>query len=144
ERKPRRGNPAQRRLLLHGYAEGLRWMGEHPGGAARPLLAQLERWLAELSLGLGAPNFPSGLRGSGPPVDVFIPESSWLKWPLMLLLLAGVALSLRKPYRAFSLFSLVLLHRLLITLAFFGYARGLLALFPALLPLLLLPGRVLA
>jgi hypothetical protein len=137
-------NPAQRHVLLHGYAEGLRWMSEHPGDAARLLLAKLDRWLDGLSLGLGASNFPSGLRGSRPPVDVFIPESTWLKWPLTLLLLAGAALSLRAPYRAFSLFSLVLLHRVLITLAFFGYARGLLAIFPVILPLLLLPARVLA
>jgi hypothetical protein len=137
-------NPAQRRLLLHGYAEGLRWLGEHPGDAARLLLAKLDRWLDGLSLGFGVSNFPAGLRGSRPPVDVFIPERIWLKWPLTLLLLAGAALSLRAPYRAFSLFTLVILHRLLITLAFFGYARGLLAIFPALLPLLLLPGLVLA
>lgn len=137
-------NPAQRHLLLHGYAEGLRWMGEHPGDAARLLLAKLDRWLDGLSLGLGASNFPTGLRGARPPVDLFIPERTWLKWPLTLLLGAGVALSLRAPHRAFSLLSLVLLHRLLITLAFFGYARGLLTLFPALLPLLVLPLRVLA
>jgi hypothetical protein len=137
-------NPAQRHLLLHGYAEGLRWMAEHPGDAARLLLSKLDRWLDGLSLGLGASNFPSGLRGARPPVDVFVPESTWLKWPLALLLLFGAALSLRAPHRAFSLFTAVLLHRLLITLAFFGYARGLLAIFPALLPLLLLPLQVLA
>ncbi|WP_224245125.1 ArnT family glycosyltransferase [Hyalangium gracile] len=137
-------NPAQRRLLLHGYAEGLRWMAEHPGDAAPLLLRKLDRWLDGLSLGLGASDFPSGLRGARPPVDVFVPESTWLKWPLTLLLLLGAALSLRAPHRAFSLFTLVVLHRLLITLAFFGYARGLLAIFPALLPLLLLPAKVLA
>jgi hypothetical protein len=137
-------NAAQRHLLLHGYAEGLRWMAEHPGDAARLWASKLARWLDGLSLGLGASNFPSGLHGARPPVDVFVPERTWLKWPLTLLLLAGVALSLRAPYRAFSLFSLVLLHRALITLAFFGYARGLLALFPALLPLLLLPAYALA
>ncbi|PTL78988.1 glycosyltransferase family 39 protein [Vitiosangium sp. GDMCC 1.1324] len=136
-------NPAQRHLLLHGYSEGLQWMGEHPGDAARLLLSKLDRWLDGLSLGLGASDFPSGLRGARPPVDVFIPESTWLKWPLALLLLCGAALSLRAPYRTFSLFTLVLLHRLLITLAFFGYARGMLALFPVLLPLLLLPAKVL-
>jgi hypothetical protein len=72
-------------------------------------------------------------------VDVFVPEHTWLQWPLSLLLLLGVALSLRKPHRAFLLFTGVLLHRALITLAFFGYARGMLVIFPALLPLLLLP-----
>ncbi|WP_224361764.1 ArnT family glycosyltransferase [Hyalangium versicolor] len=137
-------NPAQRHLLIHGYAEGLGWMSEHPGDAVNLLLSKLRRWLDGLSLGLGASDFPSGLRGARPPVDVFVPESSWLSWPLTLLLLAGAALSLRKPYRAFSLLTLVVLHRLLITLAFFGYARGLLAIFPALLPLLLLPAKALA
>jgi hypothetical protein len=137
-------NPAQRHLLLHGYAEGLSWMVEHPGAAARLLLSKLDRWLDGLSLGLGVSDFPSGLRGARPPVDVFVPESTWLKWPLSVLLLFGAALSLRAPHRSFSLFTLVMLHRLLVTLAFFGYARGLLASFPALLPLLLLPARVLA
>jgi hypothetical protein len=132
-------NPAQRHLLLHGYAEGLRWMWGHPGDATRLLAAKLERWQDGLSLGVGVSNFPSGLRGARAPVDVFVPERTWLKWPLSLLLLLGVALSLRKPHRAFLLFSLVLLHRALITLAFFGYTRGMLAVFPALLPLLLLP-----
>ncbi len=132
-------NPAQRHLLLHGYAEGLRWMAGHPGDAARLLAAKLERWLEGLSLGVGASNFPSGLTGARAPVDVFVPESTWLKWPLSLLLLVGVALSLRRPHRAFLLFTGVLLHRALITLAFFGYTRGMLVIFPALLPLLLLP-----
>lgn len=137
-------NPSQRHLLLHGYSEGLRWMAENPGDATRLLLAKLDRWLEGLSLGLGVSNFPSGLRGARPPVDVFIPERHWLKWPLTVLLLFGAGLSLRAPHRAFSLFTAVLLHRFLITLAFFGYARGMLAIFPALLPLLLLPLQVLA
>ena len=132
-------NPAQRHLLLHGYAEGLRWMAGHPGDAARLLAAKLARWQDGLSLGVGASNFPSGLTGSRAPVDVFVPERAWLKWPLSLLLLGGGVLSLRKPHRAFLLFTAVLLHRALITLAFFGYTRGMLVIFPALLPLLLLP-----
>ncbi|MDY7224931.1 ArnT family glycosyltransferase [Hyalangium rubrum] len=137
-------NPAQRHLLLHGYAEGLRWMAEHPGDAAGLMIDKLERWQDGLGLGFGVSDWPSGLRGARPPVDLFVPESTWLKWPLTLLLLLGAGLSLRAPYRAFSLFTLVILHRALITLAFFGYARGLFVLYPALLPLLLLPAMALA
>ena len=137
-------NPSQRHLLLHGYAEGLRWMGEHPADAARLLAAKLGRWLDGLSLGYGASNLPGGLEGARAPVDVFVPERSGLKWPLALLLLLGVGLSLRAPHRAFSLFTLVLLHRALITLAFFGYTRGMLVLFPVLVPLLLLPLKAFA
>lgn len=137
-------NPSQRHLLLHGYTEGLSWMRQHPGDAARLLGAKLDRWLDGLSLGFGASNLPSGLSGNRAPVDLFVPEGRWLKWPLVLLLLAGAGLSLLRPWRAFSLFTLVLLHRALITLAFFGYTRGLLAIFPALVPLLLLPLYALA
>jgi 4-amino-4-deoxy-L-arabinose transferase-like glycosyltransferase len=132
-------NPAQRHLLLHGYAEGLAWIREHPADAARLGLAKLGRWLDGLGLGFGVSNLPSGLSGNRAPVDLFVPEGAWLKWPLLLLLLAGAALSLLPPWRAFALFTAVVLHRALITLAFFGYTRGLLAIFPALLPLLLLP-----
>lgn len=137
-------NPAQRHLLLHGYAEGLRWMRENPAGAARLLAAKLDRWTDGLSLGFGASNFPAGLRGARAPVDLFVPEQTWLKWPLLFLLLAGAAISFTGAYRAFSLFTLVVLHRALVTLAFFGYARGMLAIFPALVPLLLLPALALA
>ncbi|WNZ64891.1 hypothetical protein QEG98_15310 [Myxococcus sp. MxC21-1] len=77
-------------------------------------------------------------------MDVFVPERAWMKWPLTLLLLTGAALSLRPAWRGFALFTAVLLHRALITVAFFGYTRGLLAVFPALIPLLLLPLVVLA
>ena len=137
-------NPAQRHLLLHGYTEGLRWMREHPADAARLLAAKLGRWLEGLSLGWGVSNLPSGLSGTREPVDVFVPERTWLKWPLALLLLLGAGLSCLAPYRSYSLFTLVLLHRALITLAFFGYTRGMLVLFPALVPLLLLPVKALA
>ncbi|MCY1014977.1 ArnT family glycosyltransferase [Pyxidicoccus sp. MSG2] len=132
-------NPAQRHLLLHGYAQGLAWMREHPADAARLCVAKLDRWLDGLGLGFGASNLPSGLSGNRAPVDLFVPEGAWLKWPLLLLLLAGAALSLLPPWRTYALFTAVVLHRALITLAFFGYTRGLLAIFPALLPLILLP-----
>ena len=132
-------NPAQRHLLLHGYAQGLTWMREHPADAARLVVAKLDRWLDGLGLGFGASNLPSGLSGNRAPVDLFVPEGAWLKWPLLVLLLAGAVLSLLPPWRTFALFTAVLLHRALITVAFFGYTRGLLAIFPALLPLLLLP-----
>ncbi|AKQ67226.1 hypothetical protein A176_004138 [Myxococcus hansupus] len=132
-------NPAQRHLLLHGYAEGLAWMGAHPLDAARLWWAKLDRWLDGFQLGWGTTNRPSGLSGARAPVDVFVPEGAWLKWPLTLLLLAGAALSLRSAWRDCALFTAVLLHRALITVAFFGYTRGLLAIFPVLIPLLLLP-----
>ncbi|RKG80938.1 ArnT family glycosyltransferase [Corallococcus terminator] len=135
--------PEHRRLLLHGYAEGLRWMMAAPGDAARLAWTKLDLWLDGLSLGVGVSDVPGGLTGARAPVDVFVPDEAWLKWPLAALLLAGMLLSLRPAFAPFRLLSLVVLHRVLVTLAFFGYARGLLVVFPALLPLLLLPLKVL-
>ncbi|TSC31988.1 glycosyltransferase family 39 protein [Corallococcus sp. Z5C101001] len=136
--------PEHRRLLLHGYAQGLRWMADAPGAAARLLGAKLDRWLDGLSLGVGVSDVPGGLTGERAPVDVFVPDAGLLKWPLAALLLAGMLLSLQRPHAPFRLLSLVVLHRVLVTLAFFGYARGLLVIFPALLPLLVLPLKVLS
>jgi hypothetical protein len=132
-------NPAQRHLLLHGYSEGLRWLAGNPGEAVRLWTAKLGLWLEGLSLGFGLSDWPAGLSGERAPVDVFVPEAPWLHVPLAVLLLLGAGLSLRAPFRAFSLCTAVVLHRLLVTLAFFGYARGMLVLFPVLLPLILLP-----
>ncbi|WP_223634262.1 glycosyltransferase family 39 protein [Corallococcus sp. EGB] len=135
--------PEHRRLLLHGYAEGLRWMVDAPGDAARLLGTKLDLWLDGLRLGLGVSDVPGGLTGERAPVDVFVPDAGWLKWPLAALLIAGMLLSLRPAHAPFRLLSLGVLHRVLVTLAFFGYARGLLVIFPALLPLLVLPLKVL-
>ncbi|MBZ4333876.1 glycosyltransferase family 39 protein [Corallococcus sp. AS-1-12] len=135
--------PEHRRLLLHGYTQGLRWMVASPADAARLLGAKLDLWLDGLSLGVGVSDVPGGLTGERAPVDVFVPDSAWLKWPLAALLLAGMLLSLKPAHAPFRLLSLVVLHRVLVTLAFFGYARGLLVVFPALLPLLVLPLKVL-
>ncbi|MCY1034615.1 glycosyltransferase family 39 protein [Corallococcus sp. BB11-1] len=136
--------PEHRRLLLHGYAEGLRWMVAAPGDAARLAWTKLDLWLDGLRLGVGVSDVPGGLVGARAPVDVFVPDDARLKWPLTALLLAGMLLSLRPAFAPFRLLSLVVLHRVLVTLAFFGYARGLLVVFPALLPLLVLPLKVLA
>ncbi|RKH39584.1 hypothetical protein, partial [Corallococcus llansteffanensis] len=136
--------PEHRRLLLHGYAEGLRWMADAPGDAARLLWRKLDLWLDGLRLGFGVSNVPGGLAGERAPVDVFVPDAGFLEWPLAALLLAGMLLSLRPAFAPFQLLALVVLHRLLVTLAFFGYARGMLVVFPALVPLLVLPLTVLA
>ena len=134
------GDPAQRRIYIHGYALGLRWLWDHPGKATRLMLAKVNRWLDGFRLGWGLSNWPGGLDGVRRPVDLFIPKRTGLKWILTLLLLAGAFLSCLLPYRPFLICSLALLHRFGITLLFFGYARGLVVMLPAAIPLLLLPG----
>jgi hypothetical protein len=132
-------NPAQRRLFIHGYGIGLRWLRDHPGPALQLAEKKLVRWSDGLRYGWGISDRPAGLAGTRQRVDMITPERRWLVWPQLALLLCGMALSFLPAWREYSLCTLVVMHRLLITLAFFGYARGLVVILPALIPLLLLP-----
>lgn len=129
----------QRALFIHGYSAGANWIVTHPTAALRLAGAKLDRWLDGMRLGWGVASFPSGLRGERAPVDLFVPERTWLKWPLLLALLAGVLLSLRRAGREYLICSLVLAHGLAITLLFYGYARSWTMLLGVLVPLWLLP-----
>jgi hypothetical protein len=132
-------DPGQRALFIHGYSIGARWIVAHPAAALRLAGAKLDRWLDGLRLGFGVSSFPSGLRGERAPVDLFVPEWAWLKWPLLLALLGGVVLSSLRATREYLICSLVMAHGLAITLLFYGYARSWMALLGVLVPLWLLP-----
>jgi hypothetical protein len=132
-------NAGHRKLYIHGYSIGTAWITQKPGKAAQLFLRKLDRWLDGFRLGLGVSNFPGGLSGNRPPVDLFVPDSTFAKWPRVLLLAVGIFFSLKKEYRAYSICSLMLLHRLILTELFFGYARGLVVMLPVIIPLALLP-----
>ena len=137
-------DPRQRRYFIHGYAEGRRWIAGHPAGAARLAVRKIDRLLDAFRLGFGVSNAPAGLTGSRPPVDLFLPDTVLLKWPIVLLLAAGMALSFLPRYVEYRLCTLIVLHRLMITVLFFGYVRAMVMMLPVLLPLLLLPIVILA
>ena len=132
-------DPNQRHYFIHGFEEGRRWITEHPASAAKLCAQKVNRWMDGLRLGFGVSDFPMGLNGYRPPVDLFLPDSSILKWIFSLLLLAGIVLSFLPAHRQYLLCTLIVLHRLAITLLFFGYARGMVVLLPVLIPLMLLP-----
>lgn len=132
-------NPQQRAIYIHGYSIGWHWMVSNPGRALSLLLKKLNRWLDGLRLGFGLKNFPSGLSGVRYPVDMFIPDRTALKWPLTVLLTLGMALTLKKTFQPLLILTFLILHRALVTILFFGYARGFVILLPAALPLILLP-----
>ena len=133
-----------RYYFIHGYEEGLSWILSHKREALNLLAMKLARWSNGLAVGFGVSNWPGGLKGSRPPVDLFVPDNRILEWPFLALLILGFAFSFQKRYRTFSLCSLVLLHRLIVTALFFGYARSMVVMLPVLIPLLLLPLMILA
>lgn len=135
-------NAAQRELLLHGYRAGGRWIADHPAAALRLAGRKVSRWLDGFRLGWGARALPAGDAGTRPPVDLLIPGGgARLKWLLAALLATGGVLALRGAPPAARIALAVVAHRLLVTLAFFGYARGLMIILPAALALILLAVR---
>ncbi|MCI0414385.1 glycosyltransferase family 39 protein [bacterium] len=132
-------NAGHRKLYIHGYSIGIAWIKENPGRACQLFLRKFNRWLDGLRIGFGVSNFPGGLSGNRPPVDLFIPDPQRIKWPRALIVAIGIFFSLKKEYRAFSICTLILLHRLILTELFFGYARGLVVMLPVIIPLALLP-----
>ncbi len=123
--------PQHRHYFLHGTAEGLSWIARHPGDYAALALRKLGIATRALDLGWTPWNLPMGRSGTRPPVDLFRPDSSWLRWLQLLLAGAGIALALRaRPRRTRAILSLLLpvASVLLATLLFFGYVRqGMLA-----------------
>ncbi len=131
--------PLARHLFLHGYAEGWAWIRADPWRFASLATRKLSRWATGLSLGYGLADRPSGLAGTRYPVDLFVPDRRGAGWILAALVAAGAILSLREEWRELSIATLLLAHRAIVTVAFFGYARGMVVLLPFLIPLALLP-----
>jgi len=132
-------NAGHRKLYIHGYSIGIAWIKQNPDKAFQLFLRKFNRWLDGFRIGFGVSNFPGGLAGNRPPVDLFVPNNTFAKWPGVLLLAIGIFFSMKKEHRAYSICSLILLHRLILTELFFGYARGLVVMLPVIIPLMLLP-----
>lgn len=135
-------DPAQRELMLDGYRVGRRWMAEHPAEATALLGRKVARWMDGLRVGWGARALPGGDTGRRPPVDLFVPDGgAWLEWLLAIALVAGGVLAARAKEAPARIALAVMVHRLLVTLVFFGYARGMMIVLPAAFGLILLALR---
>ena len=117
--------PPHLQLYNDGYAIGLRWMTEHPGASAVLAARKLAIFWGGAALGFTGYGLPLGLSGLRRAVDLVVPEPSAaaLAWRLLVLAgaLAGLAAGWRRP--ALHPWLLFLLTRLVVTVAFFGYAR---------------------
>lgn len=124
-------DPQHREAFLHGYRQGLSWIAREP----RDYLALAGRKVALLAralrLGWTQWNLPGGLAGSRYPVDLLTPDNP-AAVPVHLILLAVGTWMLaagrggqdRARGRAWlALTALLTGLTLLVTLAFFGYAR---------------------
>lgn len=117
------GRPSHLRLWLHGY--GIVWERVRAEPAAWCALAgrKLARFCDGLFLGFGASNSPLGLELARAPVDLAVARPRSLGWWSVCIAagLAGGVLAIRR--RVGLDWMLWLAFKLLITLAFYGYAR---------------------
>jgi hypothetical protein len=117
--------PPHLEAVNHGYALGRRWIVNHPAAFARLAARKLAIFWSGASLGLTGWNLPLGLDGVRRPVDLAVPEGPLaLAWRLAVFVLAAAGLlAARGRLPAVTPWLLFLAAQLIVTVAFFGYAR---------------------
>ncbi|HEY7162600.1 MAG TPA: hypothetical protein VH815_15160, partial [Acidobacteriota bacterium] len=121
-------NPQHRHYFLHGYSEGLAFIKDYPKDFVKLIGSKLRLFFQGFSWGMGPMNLPGGLSGVRYPIDIFVSDKRWLEWLIGPLFIFGYCFSLREFKKWWPL-HLLFLHRIAVTAAFFGYARGLAAIY---------------
>lgn len=117
-------NPRHLRLFQEGYAIGLRHVLSDWDDAARLMAAKLRRFVDGLRLGFGDRNLPFGVEGVRWPVDqLTVRTSGSASWGGVVVVLACVGAWVARARFGAALFVLVIAYKLLVTVAFYGYAR---------------------
>jgi hypothetical protein len=116
--------PPHLAALRRGYAAGFESMRGDPGGFLELAGKKLRRFWAGAALGFGGHGLPLGLDGVRWPVDLAVPTgplaAAW-RVALLLACVAGALAGRRRP--ALVPWILWLASKLVVTVAFFGYAR---------------------
>ncbi len=119
--------PAHLEIVNRGYALAGRWIAGHPGDFARLAGRKLAISSAGATMGLGGYNLPLGLSGVRRRVDLVVPESGTgsVAWSFALLAAAlwGLVRGLRRDAAALVPWLAFLTSKLVVVVAFFGYAR---------------------
>ena len=122
--------PPHLEIVNHGYSMGLRWIRQHPGDFFQLAAGKLANFWDGAALGFTGFNLPLGLSGVRRRVDIVVPEGGLVPaiWRLGVLAIAVAGLwigwrsedSKRRELMPWLLF---LASKLVVTVAFFGYAR---------------------
>lgn len=117
--------PPHLRLYNEGYRIGLRWIAANPASFAALAVRKLAIFWEGAALGFTGYGLPLDLSGLRRAVDLVVPEGGALPmaWRVLVLAaaVAGLAAGWRRP--ALQPWLLFLATRLVVTIAFFGYAR---------------------
>jgi 4-amino-4-deoxy-L-arabinose transferase-like glycosyltransferase len=121
-------NPQHRHYFLHGYSEGFTFIKDYPKDFLNLIGKKLRLFAQGFSWGFGPTNIPGGLSGVRYPIDIFVSEHRWLGWVIGPLVIFGYCLSFR-DFSNWWPFHLLFLHRIAVTSVFFGYVRGMAAIY---------------
>jgi 4-amino-4-deoxy-L-arabinose transferase-like glycosyltransferase len=121
-------NAQHRHYFLHGYSEGITFIKDYPKEFVKLIGEKLRLFIQGFSWGFGPTNIPGGLAGVRYPIDIFVSEHRWWTWVIGPLFIFGYCLSARE-FSKWWPFHLLFLHRIAVTAAFFGYVRGLAAIY---------------
>lgn len=117
------GRPSHLRLWLHGHEVAWRAIREQTGRWIALVGRKLARFGDGLCGGLGAQNLPMGMALSRAPIDLAVARERSLAWQLAWLVTACVGASIALRRDVGSEWLLWLAFKLLVTVAFYGYAR---------------------
>lgn len=117
--------PPHLRLYNEGYRIGLGWIAGNPAAFASLVALKLQIFWDGAALGFTGYNLPLGLSGVRRAVDLVVPEAgaAALAWRALVLVaaVAGLIAAVGRP--GLHPWLLFLLSKVLVTVAFFGYAR---------------------
>lgn len=115
-------DPRHLRLVQDGYRVGWEHLTQ-PGEARRLLTSKFSLFAAGWTQGLTLANWPAGLIGTRRPVDQFTADDVPPVWSAAMLGLGVIGAGVCLLRRCGGAWLLVIVYKLLITAAFFGYAR---------------------
>ncbi len=117
--------PPHVRLVNEGYALGVSWIVRDPWAFLRRAARKLAIFWSGASFGLTGYNWPLGLSGTRRAVDMVAPNlgpAGWV-WSLFVLAVAGLGLARGRGRPGLAPWIAFALTKVVVAVAFFGYAR---------------------
>lgn len=119
-----------RRFISDGYQMGFQALLNDRLRTRRLMIRKIDLMTRGLSNGFTVLNLPGGLAGIRQPIDLFTPRIKWFRWIVLLWFSGGILWLFRHEQHLAVLISVLIIHRFIVTLLFYGYARHGILLWP--------------
>lgn len=116
-------HPIHRKWILEGYSIGFEYLSGNPKHAVWLLFEKLKIASGAFEIGFTSGSYPTGLTGVRRPIDLFAPATNWFRWIILLGVGIGWFLTVRFNRFAAVLLISVIIHRVVTSVAFYGYVR---------------------